>query len=163
MTMQRQDRFSTSGSTDPDDLIAWIERLQREGYEPQGRWNLTQICQHLTATISGGMNGFGFRMPWLVRRTVGPWAIRRVLRTSRFPRGVPTFRVLRPPAPAGEDQPVEIARCIEVIRQAKSFRGPLPPHPMVDDLSLEDWKRLMWVHASHHLRMLRLREPTGND
>lgn len=60
------------------------------------------------------------------------------------------------PGPAdssGEDLEV-IERCKEATRQAAAFRGPLPPHPAVDVFPLDDWKDMMWIHASHHLGFL---------
>lgn len=63
-----------------DEVITEINRLRESGYQQLGRWNLSQICEHLAGTIQD--------------------------------------------------------------------------HPMVDDLSVEDWREFMWIHAAHHLGFL---------
>ena len=55
------------------EVIADIRMLKQAGYKKAGNWNLTQICEHLTGTMAGGMDGFGFRIPWILRATIMKW------------------------------------------------------------------------------------------
>ena len=146
-----------------NEVVAEIERLQQGGYEKLKKWNLTQICDHIGETTRLGMEGSSFRMPWLFRVTFGKWFLRGVLKDRKMRAGTPTAKVLEP-KPAEHDNPEVVAQCIETYRRAAEFSGPLPPHPLVDNLTLEDWKELTWIHAAHHLGFLipKDQEPTTN-
>ncbi len=41
-----------------DDAISEITSLRETGYSKTKNWNLTQVCEHLDATMKGGMDGF---------------------------------------------------------------------------------------------------------
>jgi hypothetical protein len=137
-----------------DEVVAEIDRLLAGGYDRAGSWTLTQICDHLEKTMNGGMKGFGFRMPWILRATVGKYLMRRILRTRRMGRMPAPKAVVPKPVDAAADDEAPVRRCQDCVRRAAEFAGPLPPHPAVDKLSLDDWKNLMWIHASHHLGFL---------
>ncbi|WP_153558323.1 DUF1569 domain-containing protein [Roseimaritima sediminicola] len=138
-----------------DAVIAEIEQLRTDGYVKTKRWNLTQICEHLDATMRGGMEGFGFRAPRLLRATVLKWSLHHMLKTRRM-RSVPTLPRLKPrPASAvADDDDVVIDHCIATIRRAAAFAGPIEDYPFLDDLDVEDWRQFMWLHAAHHLAFL---------
>ena len=148
--MQRRNLdFSSS-----DEVIADIQRLQAAGYEKCGNWNLTQICQHLTETMKGGMDGFGFRLPWVLRATVAKWAFHYGLRKRKLGSGLPTFKMLKPTHENAADDDQVIENCIETCRRAESFTGPIEDYPLLNDPSVEDWRQFMWIHAAHHLSFL---------
>lgn len=137
-----------------DELIAEIDRLASSGYSKAGQWSLTQMCEHLDKTMTGGMDGFNFRLPWIVRATIGAFLTRDILKNRRM-RRFSAPKPVRPKSPASEtDDPEIIARCKETVRRAMDFKGPLPPYPLVNNLSVENWKQLMWIHAGHHLSFL---------
>lgn len=136
-----------------DDVIGEIERLKNDGYTKLKRWNLSQICDHLTKTMEGEMNGLGFRIPWILRRTVGDWITRRVLKSRSMP-SVPTLPRLRPTADQVSEDPKVIEHCLVTIRKASLFDGSLDDYPFVDDLTHEQWRQFMWIHAAHHLGFL---------
>ncbi len=153
---RRQLDFQTA-----EEVIAEIRRLQETGYQPLGNWSLTQICEHLDKTMTGGMEGTNARLPWILRKTVGKWFVQSVLKTHRMSRGIPTVKVLRPSQPSREEISAVIDQCVETLKRAERFSGPLPPHALCDNLSVEDWKKLNWVHAAHHLSFLKpAAEPT---
>lgn len=140
-----------------DEVIAEIQRLRTGGYTKTKNWNLTQVCEHLTATMTGGMDGFGFRLPWILRATVIKWVFRRMLRTRKMSSG-PTLKRLKPKTVDGPDDDAVIDGCIAAIERAKEFTGPLKDYPFLDDLSVDDWQQFMWMHAGHHLGFLIPRE-----
>ena len=151
-----------------DDVVAEIERLQREGYTATGKWNLSQICEHLTATMRMGLDG-GQRMPWLLRKTMGAWLIRSWLKNRALRAGLPTLDRLLPKTrnegaatdAAGNeiaDDPEAIATCIATHREVRDFKGTLPPHSMCDGIDLPTYKELCVIHAQHHLGYLVPRE-----
>lgn len=136
-----------------EDVIAEIERLRINGYSRSKRWNLTQACEHLTKTMEGEMNGLGFRLPRILRRTVGDWMTRRVLKTRSMP-SVPTLPSLKPTFGGDREDPAVIERCVATLRQAESFDGSLDDYPFVDGLTHQQWRQFMWIHAAHHLGFL---------
>jgi hypothetical protein len=137
-----------------DEVIAEIQRLRSVGYQKTKNWNLTEICDHLTKTMRGGMDGFGFRLPWILRATIVKWMFAWMLRKRRIPNGAATFASLKPQASDAQEDPAVIDRCIETLREAQKFRGSLDDYPLLDDLDPETWKEFMWLHAAHHLAFL---------
>lgn len=137
-----------------DEVIADIARLRQQGYDQTGKWNLTQICEHLSATMRGGMEGFGFRMPWVLRATMIEWGFRYLLRRRKLFAGAPTFKSLKPSADAVADQDSVIDDCIEICRKVADFQGPIVDYPLLNDVSVQDWRDFMWIHAAHHLSFL---------
>lgn len=136
-----------------DEVIAEIERLRKVGYVKTKNWNLTQACEHLTATMNGGMDGFGFRLPWVLRATIMKGVFNRMLRTRKMSSG-PTLKRLKPKTDDGPDNEGIIDNCIAAIERAKTFAGPLDDYPFLDHLDVEDWQQFMWMHAAHHLGFL---------
>lgn len=141
-----------------DDVIAEIESLRSHGYRRMKQWNLTQICKHLTATMQGGLDGWGFRLPWIVRATYMNWEFHYALKNRRMFQGLPTLGVLKPPAApsdgaAGDDDEV-IRTCIDTCRRTSQCSGTMTDNPLFNHVSAEDWKEYMWIHAAHHLGFL---------
>ncbi|TWT52355.1 DUF1569 domain-containing protein [Allorhodopirellula solitaria] len=136
-----------------EEAIAEIERLRRGGYTQLKNWNLTQVCEHLTVTMSGGMDGFGFRLPRILRSTVVKWVFYHILKTRKMS-SVPTLKRLKPTSPDGPDDDAIIDHGIATIRRAIEFPGPIENYPFLDDLDVEDWRQFMWLHAAHHLGFL---------
>ena len=142
-----------------DEVIAEIDRLRADGYTKLKNGNLTQACEHLTATIAGGMDGFGFRLPWILRATIIKWVFNRILRTRKMSSG-PTLKRLEPTTEDGPDNDAIIDECIAAIERAKTFPGPMEDYPFLDDLDVDDWRQFMWMHAGHHLGFLIPQETT---
>lgn len=136
-----------------DEVIAEIERLRSGGYSKTKNWNLTQICEHLNATTTGGMDGFGFRLPWILRATIIKWIFNRMLKTRKMSSG-PTMDRLKPKTESGADDDAIINQCIATLRRAKAFEGPIENYPFLNELKVADWQQFMWMHASHHLSFL---------
>ncbi|MFK7734467.1 MAG: DUF1569 domain-containing protein [Pirellulaceae bacterium] len=135
-----------------DEVLEDIEHLRTVGYSKLKNWNLTQICEHLHETTKGGMDGFGFRLPWILRATIVKWVFRFALKRRKLLSGAPTFNSLLPKSQ--EEDPQLIERCIQTTRRAGEFQGSMEGYALLDNLSTEDWKQFMWLHASHHLSFL---------
>ena len=137
-----------------DEVRLEIERLRRNGYRQTAKWNLTQICQHLTATMNGGLDGFGFRLPWILRATVIKWGFLWALRRRRLSGGFPTFRVLQPEHQSVDDDDEIIDTFLAVCQKVEEFQGPIVDYPLLDNLDVDPWREFMWIHAAHHLSFL---------
>lgn len=135
-----------------DEVIAEVQRLRDGDYKPTGNWNLAQIGDHLSETIRVGIDGDEKRFPWILRKVA--WhVLAHARRTRRMFNGAPTIPRLVP-EPLEADDPAKIDRLIASLEEARDFAGPLPPYPLCDGLSLEQWKDLMVVHSQHHLGFL---------
>lgn len=135
------------------EVIAEIERLRSSGYTKSKNWNLSQICEHLTATMKGGMEGFGFRAPWIMRATVIKWVFANILKNRRM-MSAPTVKKLVPSGSPDQEDEGCIDDCIAMLKRAAEFPGPIEDYPLLNDLDVDDWKQFMWLHAAHHLGFL---------
>ncbi|MEM6329310.1 MAG: DUF1569 domain-containing protein [Planctomycetota bacterium] len=135
-----------------DEVIDDVTRLRTAGYAAGGRWNLSQVCDHLTGTMRLGLDGDQPRVAWAVRKAFGV-LLAVILARRAMVSGAPTLPRLTPEA-LTEDDPQRIDRCLATLAEARDFAGPLPPYPLCDNMTLDKWKRLMVIHAQHHLGFL---------
>ena len=145
-----------------DEVIAEIQRLRSAGYTRLKNWNLTQACEHLSATMTGGMDGFGFRLPWILRATIIKWVFNRMLKTRKMSSG-PTLKRLKPKSSGENDDDTIIDACIATIERATAFQGPIEEYPFLNDVKVDDWQQFMWMHAGHHLGFLIPNESPNSD
>jgi hypothetical protein len=136
------------------EVIDEIERLRRTGYVRAGTWNLSQICEHLDKTMRLGLSGGDFRMPRVVQATLGKWFFRRSLKKRKMMSGLPSHRSLMPEADEIVENEPTIDACIGTIREVEAFAGPVENYPLVSQVNVNEWRDLMWIHASHHLSFL---------
>ena len=141
-----------------NDVITEINGLREGGYAKTKNWNLTQVCQHLNETMKGGMDGFGFRAPWILRATVMKWIFNYALKSRKMMSGAPTLKSLKPDGDVGQDDDAVIDECIATIKRAESYDGSMEDYPLLNGLTPDKWRDIMWLHASHHLGFL---VPTG--
>lgn len=143
---------------DADVVIAEIRRLRSEGYTMLGKWNLSQICEHLNATMRIALDPGDRRLPRPIRALVFSPMMRQVVRSRRMRSGLPTLKTLRPAAPGGPDDPDAINTCIATLERARDLPDAPLRHPAID-LSVGDWQQLSWIHAAHHLGFLIPKQP----
>ena len=135
-------------------MIAEIRLLRLTGYQQTGNWNLAQICEHLSGTMNGGMDGFGFRSPWILRATVFQWAFNSTLKKRRMGSGFPTLKRLKPKQSDSRDNDDVINQCIETCQRASDYDQPIRDYPFLNEPPVDDWRQFMWLHAGHHLSFL---------
>ncbi|MEL7265091.1 MAG: DUF1569 domain-containing protein [Planctomycetota bacterium] len=118
-----------------EEVIQEITHLRQAGYLRTKSWNLTQICQHLEKTMRGGMEGFGFRLPWILRVTMMKWGFAWLLKRRRLPAGLLSPKMLEPDhADCESDDHDAIDSCIAMIRRSSEFLGPIEDYPFLNDL-----------------------------
>jgi hypothetical protein len=144
---QRQLQFK-----DFAEVLAEVERLHRGGYEKLGQWDLAQTCDHLTYFVQGSLDGFSFRVPWLLKFLFGRFMLRRILKQQRMKAGIPTPQ--KPlPAPGG-DQTAAVERFKQIIERLQAHPGELQPSPFFGYLTPQQWRSLHLIHCTHHLSFL---------
>lgn len=136
---------------------------------PPGKWSAAQIVEHLTISLESSGLRFAERRsrPPMRRRRRDPVTLVAywlVLRLGWFPSGFPAPAATRPgpqPDPAG------IARRFrEGHRRFIDLAAQLVPgrrhnlfvkHPVIGDLTFEEWLRFHVVHCRHHAQQIRKR------
>lgn len=148
--MKRRELDLRSG----EEVIQEIERLRNAGYVRCGTWNLSQVCEHLDKTMQLGMQGGDFRLPKILRATLGKWFFRRALSKRKLPSGLPSHKSLMPGGNEIVDSEPTIDACIATLRKASDFKGPIKNYPLLDHVEPSLWREMMWIHAAHHLSFL---------
>lgn len=136
-----------------EQVIADIRGLEEKGYERVGAWSLGQICEHLSFYFRGSLEGFDFKLPWVLRATFGKYALKKALK-SKLPHkpGSPTA----PPSvyDAGVNEAEAVAGAIALIERLSAARGPLYPSGFYGELTVDQWRHIHLGHAAHHLSFL---------
>src|SRR3954447_15458284 len=70
-----------------DEVMPDVDRLL-QGHRTIGQWSLGQICNHLADALVLSVEGFGVKVPWLLRKTIGPIAKRELYSTGRMRAGI---------------------------------------------------------------------------
>ena len=110
---------------DVDQLLA--------GHTTVGQWSLGQICNHLMRTLTWTVEGYPKLAPWIVRKTVGPLLLKRILRTGRFPDGITLPRPYLPPPDLDARAEAEALRA--ALWHFAAHSGPLSDHPMAGQIA----------------------------
>lgn len=136
---------------------------------PPGKWTPAQIAEHLAISLDSTSRRFaerGSRGP-MRRRPRGLTARLAelcIIRLGWFPSGFNapegTHPAARPDPPAverkfreGHARFLELARALLPARRHDLF----VKHPVIGDLTLEQWIRFHEVHCAHHAKQIRER------
>lgn len=138
--------------SDFDRLVADVKHLHEGGYHQAGRWDLAQVCGHLTISMKQSLDGFTFKAPWLVRKLIIPFIRRGLFRSRKIKPGIkaPGGFVVDP----GTDETQAVDRFLQMIDRVKGHRGDFQIHPVFEKMSHEQWHQFHLIHAAHHLSFL---------
>jgi hypothetical protein len=136
---------------------------------PAGTWSPAQIVEHLAISLDWSGRKFEerrHRAPMARRRRgvvgwLGYWC---VVRLGWFPRGFRAPAGTRPgpaPDPAAVERRFREGHARFVALAAQRLPGRrddlLVKHPVLGDLTFDEWRRFHVVHCAHHARQLRER------
>ena len=136
-----------------EQVLGEVDQLHRGGYECVGKWDLSQVCDHLSIPLMEVLEGkFGFKVPWIVK-LLGPTVIKRqVLKTRVIREGIRGpqrfVNVVR------REESVAVNDFHATVGRFKGYRGPFPRHPVFGNMTPEQWQDIQIVHACHHLGFL---------
>lgn len=134
-----------------DDMFAEIDRL-RHGYRRMGNWDLAYICDHLATVPLGAIKGYRRMAPWLIRKTIGPVLLGRILKTRRMKAGIRIPESMLPKPGKSEEQAVaDLRRATDAMRD---FAGDYAEHPIFGHVRRDQFQQLHLIHAAHHLGFL---------
>jgi hypothetical protein len=135
-----------------DEALAEAERLHRSGYERAGNWDLAQVLDHLNYFMKGALEGYSFKVPWIIKALLGKMVLRRILSKKRMKRGV--FTPQKPlPAPGGDEQ-AALERFRETVQRMNQHQGEFMPSPFFGTMTREEALELNRLHCAHHLGYL---------
>ena len=141
-----------------DEILAEVNRLQSNGYQSKGNWNLAQTCNHLADWMRFPMDGFPVPpapirfMMWIMNITVGGRMKRNIL-ANGFSPGMPTAPETAIQAHAMTEQ-AAIEKLASTIQRVKDHSGDLKPSPLFGPMDKETLIKVSLLHAEHHLGYL---------
>jgi len=135
------------------DLLDDAERLAVSDAQALGNWSLGQALGHLARVMEMSIDGSELKAPWPVR------FVARVFYRQRFLSGpIPSgFRVPRSArealVPERQDSQTGLA---ELRRAVGRLHDEIDraPHPVLGELSLDEWDSLHLRHAEMHMSFL---------
>ena len=145
-------------------FVSWAEVLDdlnalESGYERVGKWELDQTVRHLNDWLTYPMDGFPTPPIFLrivfgvVRNTVGPGMLRRIIDEGKMKDGMPT-------APETVYQLDEAATSASLdnlrrnIARFQSHSGTIHSSTIFGAMDKATAERLQLVHFAHHLSWL---------
>lgn len=135
------------------DLLNDAERLAVSELRTLGNWSLGQVLGHLARAMEMSIDGSDLKAPWLVRLVVRLFFRRRFLK-GPIPAGLPLRNVahdlLVPPPTSSQAGLAELRRAVERL-QHETDRA---PHPLLGELSLDEWDSLHLRHAEMHMSFM---------
>ena len=157
MTIERRQlRFASL-----DEAVRDAEHLLQRGYGKVGNWDLAQCCHHLAVLMEYPIDGFPrFPFPlnagcWLLKHTVAPGRLKKVLESGVSPARIPTDK-RTVPSTGGSDAEA-ITRLKQAVDRLLAHTGSFQPSPLFGILDKETLVRLHRIHTAHHLSFLRAR------
>ncbi|MEQ1826076.1 MAG: DUF1569 domain-containing protein [Pirellula sp.] len=140
------------------DISSDIDQLLTKGYQRTGKWDLSQICEHLADWMIFPIDGFP-KAPLFVACILG--VMRVTLGKSLFKKFVRDQRmsVNQPTDPATvhnstQDSQASIDRLRKAIDRLASHRGPIHPSPLFGKMNYDELVSLQLAHCAHHLSFL---------
>lgn len=132
-----------------DDVMADVDRLL-DGHATLGQWSLGQILWHLATAIRLSIEGIDEEPPDPVPQRTARIVRLRMFRSDRFPEGaeVPLAALSPPP---GLDARTEAEALREAIARFVAAPGPLAAHPLLGEMTKEEWEHFHRIHCGHHL------------
>lgn len=145
------------------EIIDDVKRLSGSGYQRLGNWDLVQICGHLADWATFPVIGFPpARFPinlmlWMMRNTVGPSMVRKILSSGKMKESMPTMpeTVKEPAVEAREEMERDaIEKLDEALRNFEAHQHDYHRSPVFGNLTRDQARQLQLIHCGHHLSFL---------
>lgn len=135
--------------TSLDQIMPEVDRLLSAEYTLAGQWSVGQICKHLTNAITFSVEGYPALAPWIVRKTIGPVLMQRILKKGVFPQGIGLPAKFAPKP--GCDARAEAEALRAALRHYQGHTGAMGEHPLSGKLTRAQWDAFHIIHSAHHL------------
>ena len=150
-----------------EQAVEEAEHLSQNGYDQTGRWNLANVCHHCEIWLASTFRNpirpplIGRPVLAVVRHTIGPGMLRRVLESGRMPSGSPTVPstdpvAAKPPSEASSEanDASAIASLRKTIKAFDEHEGLILPSPLFGAMTRDQADQLHRIHLAHHLGYL---------
>jgi hypothetical protein len=135
--------------------LADLDRLARGGYHAHGKWDLAQICNHCAYFAELPVKGFDFKVPWLIRVTLGRYLKWKFVYKGMTPGGQTLKPSLYEP---GGDEAAAVARLRKAMQDLWTAPEPFHVSPFFGPMTREEWQKLHLNHCSLHFGFLEPKE-----
>ncbi|HEV7299665.1 MAG TPA: DUF1569 domain-containing protein [Tepidisphaeraceae bacterium] len=136
-----------------DDAVTDARHLFERGYDRAGKWNLAQVCDHLTKLMTMSRDGFGETGFGWPLRLFGRLAKPLILRMKTMPKGLDGPAAFMPAANLADDAAAAEALA-DAVRRILEPGATFHPSPLLGRLTRDQWISIHRVHAAHHLGFL---------
>jgi Protein of unknown function (DUF1569) len=134
------------------EAVADAERLCAVPVRALGNWSAGQVFSHLALTCTHSIDGFTMTFPWYMRLMAKIFK-KRILAGSMpagFKLSPEGARILLPPETSIQEGLVDFRAAVARLqREPQRAR-----HPMLGDLTREEWDRVHVQHARLHMSFL---------
>jgi hypothetical protein len=131
-----------------DDAIADLNHL-RKGYIQTGQWTLPQMCRHIRVGLAKAAQPAP--EPATPEQDQQRPVFEKVLASGKIPTGL---QAPSPAIPPADCQDEEIDQLMAAFERFKTYAEPRSAHPRFGPLDLPQLKRIILIHAAHHLSYL---------
>ncbi len=138
------------------EVLVDVDHLHRVGYLRAGKWDLSQVLDHVGEGLRTAVRGNSHQGPWIIRKLLGPVLLKRILGQRRMKAGIKVPDWWLPGPTHNESAAIDRFRSDVTSFEQLSTR-PFP-HPFFGQLSKSNWNDLALIHAAHHLSFLAPKE-----
>lgn len=140
------------------EVYADLDNLASRGYSKTGKWDLSQICEHLSDWASFPLGGFP-KSPWFLRAAIGLLRITRgkamfakFTQEQRMPTNQPTIPTTVHNSNSNENASIEKLKA--ALDRIEKHSGPIHPSPLFGEMTKPELVQLQLAHCAHHLSFL---------
>lgn len=131
--------------------LADLDRLATRGYTAHGKWDLAQICNHCAYFAELPVQGFDFKVPWIIRATLGRYYKWKFVNKGMDP-GSPTMK--QSLYESGGDEAAAVARLRKALTDLWTAPEPFHVSPFFGPTTREEWHTINLNHCSLHFGFL---------
>jgi hypothetical protein len=133
-----------------DEARAELSRLEQGPVETTGNWSYYQILTHCAKGSESSMTSFPSLGPWLLRRFIGPFALKKVFQQGFIPPGAGVKKGVKAERVEG-DEKTALAKLRQVLDNFEKHDGPWAEHPFFGKMDKKKWTILTALHLANHL------------
>jgi hypothetical protein len=135
-----------------EEVARHVQLLHQHGYDRTGNWDLAQILNHLGYFMKGGLEGYTFKVPWIIKALFGKMVKNRMLREQKMKAG--GFTPQKPLPPPNADEAQAVAEFLALLDRFDKHQGEFCESPFFGKLTRDESRQMNLIHCGHHLSFL---------
>jgi len=147
VTGRRQLKFNTL-----DEILADVERLAQGKVRAIGNWSPGQNIKHLALIMNGCMDGIPYKAPFYLRAVA--WFLKNKFVKNPMPAGFDLPKAAAAQLVPGDTSWEEGTQALRTALQRLKTEPQRHPHPVLGELTREQWDQLHCRHSELHLSFL---------